>query len=113
MSRKPYFAVIRSTPKSVFEWVRLSKTEPFVVGFDIFVTFRNSDLARGLAVMEDIAGITANHQGRLYAYSFLPKSDVLSQLLPPSENLLSVQHKVDPGKILRPLFPLRGTEKDL
>jgi len=103
--RRPYFAVITSMKQSESCWLRLSKRDSHVMGFDLFVTFPHFKKNRGEQILNDIAHMAAEHGGRIYPYGFLPEGELLSRLLPNiSEKMIQAVEKTDPEHLIKPVL---------
>jgi len=103
--RRPYFAVISSMKQPEPCWLRLSKRDSHVMGFDLFVTFPHFKKNRGEQILNEIAHMAAEHSGRIYPYGFLPERELLSRLLPNiSEKMMYVVEKTDPEHLIKPVL---------
>lgn len=103
--RRPYFAVITSMKQSESRWLRLSKHDSHVIGFDLFVTFPHFKKNRGMQILNEIAHMAAEHNARIYPYGFLPERELLSRLLPNiSEQMKQGVEKTDPEHLIKPVL---------
>jgi hypothetical protein len=102
---RPYFAVIDAMQEESNPWLCLSNQDSHVIAFDLFVTFPYMKREQGLQILNGLAEIAADHNGRLYPYGFIPSKEILGRLLPKlTPDMKSTLAKTNPGGVIKSIL---------